>query len=77
MKKFTFVTSKIVMTIILCFLIGIAYTGLLQVTLPDPNSPSKEVVRLLNGPKSLIVLLGSVLIMYWSQNQSDKYFLKS
>lgn len=75
MKKVVIVTSKIVMTMLLCFLMSVGFTGLLQVILPDPNSLSKELVRLINGPKSLIVLLASVLIMYGLCERKEKWSL--
>lgn len=63
MNKVLQVVGKVGLTVCLCILLGMIFNGVLWILLPDPNEWPEVLTRLINGPKSLFVVLGAVIIM--------------
>lgn len=57
------VIGKMVLAFGICMVLSVAFNVVVMLVLPDPETLPEHLVKLLNGPKSLFVILGAMVLM--------------
>lgn len=75
MRKHIRVYGKILISMVFCTLLAVAFTFMQKVLLPGPGEISESVARLINGPKALFTLFGAIFLMFRLFERKEKWAL--
>ena len=75
MSKHIQVFGKILISMVFCTLLAVAFTFMQKMLLPSPYEISDNVARLINGPKAIITLFGAIFLMFRFFERKEKWAL--